>query len=203
MSQLRRAILLGSITAIIGGSVALYAIEPIRWHLSGSNPAGFESAIDSKTKFSGSPTTYLKAKTEDVVGFGTLMFSIRAAEYRGKRIRLTAQIKTNGVRQSAGLWMRIDKSPDVTPLAFDNMSNRPIHGSLDWHPYDIVLDAPSEASTIFFGVMLEGSGKVWIGDVNLSTVGQDVPTTGMPIEKQKWQPQHPHALEPGWKPIYD
>jgi hypothetical protein len=136
------------------GAMAAWTIEPTRWLLSGSNPSGYESGVDAATKRNGLPSTYLKARTAEVSGFGTLMLDIRAQEYRGKRLRLRASVKSKDARQWAGLWMRVDKSRGATPLAFDNMHNRPIQGSTDWQSYDVVLDVAEDASTISFGILL-------------------------------------------------
>ena len=75
--------------------------------------------------------------------------------------------------------MRVDKAPGGAPLAFDNMHDRPLRGSPDWQRHDVVLDVPQEAMGIFFGVLLTGSGTVWLSDVKFETVGLDVPPTGM------------------------
>ncbi len=111
-------------------------------------------------------------------GFGTWRRSMDADEYRTKRIRLSAYVRTEDVEKWAGLWMRID-SRDRRSLAFDNMENRAIKGTTDWTRYEVVLDVPEAATLISFGTLLEGDGKVWTGSLQLDTVGQDVPVTDM------------------------
>ena len=67
----------------------------------------------------------------------------------GKRVRMIGYAKSEGVELYtrefgwAGLWMRVDGPQLYRPLAFDNMVNRPIHGSADWQKYEIVLDVPT------------------------------------------------------------
>ena len=39
----------------------------------------------------------------------------------------------------------------------------------DWRKYDVVLDVPSEAQNIAFGVLLAGEGQVWTDDVSLTS----------------------------------
>ena len=72
--------------------------------------------------------------------------------------------------------MRIDKGKAV--VGFDNMQQRGIHGSQPWTTYDIVLDVPADATGIHFGTLLSGPGEVWLNDVKLEVVAQDIPTTG-------------------------
>jgi hypothetical protein len=97
----------------------------------------------------------------------------------GKRVRFNAFAKSDGVSGWAGLWMRVGKGSGATPqtLAFDNMQGRAIQGTTDWKNYAVVLDVPKDATGIFFGVLLNGSGSMWMSDVKVETVSSDVPTT--------------------------
>jgi hypothetical protein len=80
--------------------------------------------------------------------------------------------------------MRVDK--DAKQLAFDNMQGRPIKGTTDWAKYDVVLDVPQEATGVFFGVLLSGSGTVWLSNAKIEIVESDVPTTGAAaVQKQE------------------
>ncbi len=111
-------------------------------------------------------------------GFGTLMQTFRAERFLDTRLRLSAYIRVEAVERWAGLWMRVD-GPDAQTLAFDNMQDRPISGTLDWRMYQIVLDVPPDAEAIAFGVLLEGPGRVWLDDMAFAAVDGDVPTTGV------------------------
>ena len=89
--------------------------------------------------------------------------------------------------------MRIDK--EAKQLAFDNMQGRPIKGSTGWKQYDVVLDVPQDATGIFFGVLLSGSGTVRISGAKFEIVGPSVPITGAPGMQQK--PDEPVNLDFG------
>jgi len=104
------------------------------------------------------------------------MQSVDASPYRGKRLRMTAFVKSLDVAAWAGLWMRVDGPGGV--LAFDNMSTRPIKGKTEWAQYSVVLDVPDTAKLVAFGVLVQGSGSVSIDDFAFETVGTDIPTTG-------------------------
>jgi hypothetical protein len=43
----------------------------------------------------------------------------------------------------------------------------------------VVLDVPQDATVIAFGVIDSGKGQVWIDQLTLDTVGQDVPVDSM------------------------
>jgi hypothetical protein len=156
---------------------------PRGWYLAGSKPADYAAGVDPQALRNGHPSAFLKAQKPDAEGFGTLMQDFRAQKYAGKRIRLSAFAKTEGVKGGAALWMRVDKGSDA--VAFDNMQDRPLKGTTDWQNYQVVLDVPADATGVFFGVLLSGSGSVWLNDVRLEVVGPDTPTTG------KATPQRP------------
>ena len=63
-----------------------------------------------------------------------------AGKYAGQRIRLSASVKADEVKDWAGLWMRVDVNSK--PFALDNMMDRSIKGSVDWHEYQVVRDVP-------------------------------------------------------------
>jgi hypothetical protein len=131
---------------------------------------------------SGGACGFIGGRGSQPAGYGTLMQAIAADEYRGRRLRFSADVKAAGVGGWAGLWMRIDgrpKSPSELPpvLGFDNMQGRPIKGTLDWRRYEVVLDVPAEARVIGFGIVLSGPGRAWLDGLRFETVGADVART--------------------------
>jgi hypothetical protein len=175
-----------SIALLAACSVALEAGVPTGWFVAGSKPAEYESGIDSSAAYKGHSSAFLKAKKPVVEGFGTLMQDIRAGHYLGKRVRFSAFVKTEGVQGWAGLWMRVDKGSQQ--LAFDNMQDRSIKGTTNWQRYDVVLDVPEDATGIFFGVLLGGSGTVWLNNAKFETVGPAVPTTAASMVQRPDEP---------------
>jgi len=148
------------------------------WFSAGSNPAGYETGVDTKVKFRGRASGFVRARTEGALGFGSLMQIFKATLYRGKRLRLTAIIRTEQAAYAA-LWMRVDL-PGRQEGAFDNMSDRPIRGTTPWMRYSVVLDIPEDATELAFGLLLAGGGTAWIDDVRLQTVDSSVPVTALP-----------------------
>jgi hypothetical protein len=171
---------------LAASSLALQAAAPRGWYIAGSKPTEYESGIDTLATFNGHPSAYLKAKVPNVEGFGTLMQDFRADHYAGKRVRFSAFVKTERAQDWAGLWMRIDNGSQQ--LAFDNMQDRSIKGTTDWKRYDVVLDVPQNATGIFFGVLLSGTGMVWLSDAKFEIVGPDVPTTNGAVRLKPDEP---------------
>jgi hypothetical protein len=180
--------------ALVGAAVAgvfsfeLNATVLKGWRISGSSPAEYEAGIDASAVYNGHSSAYLKSKNPAVDGFGTLMQDFSADKYAGKRLRLSANVKTEGAGSWAGLWMRVDKKS--TSVAFDNMQDRPITGTTGWQNYAVVLNIPQDATGVFFGVLLSGPGTVWLNSVKVEVVASDVPTTGVsvPFESRRDEP---------------
>lgn len=87
---------------------------PAGWMRAGDNPAEYEMGMDPKGGKSGKACAFIRGRAADPQGFGTLMQMFDAGEYLGKRLRLSASVKSAGITKSAALWMRIDgaKAPD-------------------------------------------------------------------------------------------
>lgn len=154
---------------------------PSGWSLAGNNPASYRTGLDRTAMPGGAPSAYLASTQPRVAGFGTLMQSINAQNYLGKRVRLRGWAKSQDAADWAGLWMRVDKGK--TMAKFDNMQDRAIKGTRAWGRYDVVLDVPSDATAISFGILLAGTGEVWLNDVTLEVVDNDTQTTGQGINR--------------------
>jgi hypothetical protein len=158
----------------------MQAAAPTGWFIAGSKPSDYETAVDAQTVYNGKPSAYLKSKKPSIEGFGTLMQNFKADQYLGKRVRFNAFVKSEGLQDWAGLWMRVDKGSgaDTKMLAFDNMMDRPIKGTTGWQNYEVVLDVGPDASGIFFGILLSGTGSVWINSADFQIVPTTIPVTG-------------------------
>ena len=87
-------------------------------------------------------------------------------------------MKSSDVKSWAGFWLRVDQEKSKKPLAFDNMSERPVKGNSDWTKYEIVLDIPKEASNLAYGALLNGTGQIWFDNIKFEVVSKDEKTTG-------------------------
>ena len=70
---------------------------PLGWFLAGSKPANYRTGIDTQMLRNALPSAYLVSTLQDTGGFGTLMQSIQATEYAGKRVRLRAWVRSENV----------------------------------------------------------------------------------------------------------
>lgn len=151
------------------------------WILSGSHPFNYKIGTDYKIFHQGQSSGYLQSKSvSDENEFATMMQMFKSDHFKGKRVKLSSFIKTEDVINSCGMWMRVDDSfGDV--IQFDNMQDRFIKNTTDWNHYSIVLDVPENSAAIYFGVLLTGTGKVWVDEFKILTVESSVPTTNINI----------------------
>ncbi len=164
---------------LLAGNIGkAHADQPTGW---GGGGEGYELSRDDTEKHAGKASGCVRSTGDSADGFGALTQWFRADAYRGKRLRMTAYVKTAGVEGKAGLWMRID-GKTKTGLAFDNMMGRPVKDTTDWKKYDVVLDVPDEAEEIFFGFLVAGKGRGWVDDIAFEAVDKDVATTGLEVQ---------------------
>ncbi|ARF16198.1 helix-turn-helix domain-containing protein [Sporosarcina ureae] len=149
---------------------------PYGWIMTGESPFDYETGLDTRIVHSGNNSAYLKSKDTNARSFATLMQQIKSDQYRGERVRFSAFVKSTEVKESAGLWMRVDHSSGEV-LAFDNMMNRPIKGTNEWNHFSVVLDIPIKSEVIAFGVLLNGAGHIWIDELGFEIVDENVPVT--------------------------
>ncbi|MEM5539345.1 S41 family peptidase [Olleya sp. AS48] len=99
--------------------------------------------------------------------FRVLTYTI-PADFGGKKIKLTGYLKTeNIVNGWAGLWMRID--PDIS---IDNMESRKVQGTTDWKKYEVELKTNNNATSISFGGLIVGTGKIWVDNFKITVDGK-------------------------------
>jgi len=165
---------------------------PNGWYPAGSNPSEYEMGIDNSVFQNGQACAFIKSKSPKENQFGTLMQTISAEYYLGKRLMLSGYIKSEDVKVWSGMWMRID-GENNRQLKFDNMQDRAIKGTTDWKKYEIVLDIPENSTTINYGVLLGGNGKVWFDSFELKEVDKNVPVTN--LTKENKLPSQPVNLD--------
>lgn len=166
------------LAARIGGQRALKL--PEGWITGGSNPDRYEMGIDDSLPRGTALIRSKDANGSTDGGFGTLMQSLAADEFRGQRVRLSGELKAEDVTGAATLWFRVD-GPHGKLLAFDNMEKRATDGVLagttGWSRRDIVLDVADEADTVHFGFYLRGGGTAYARGFELSQVDDTVAIT--------------------------
>jgi hypothetical protein len=151
---------------------------PSGWRRWGNQLTSYQMYLDSGMGQDGKSALCIKSIDPEVDGYGTIMQQFLADNYQGKRIRMSAYLKTSNVNGWAGLWMRVNDEKSTHSLSFDNMQDRSVKGTTDWKKYEIVLDVPSNAYKISFGALLSGTGQIWFENFSFAEVAKDTPVTG-------------------------
>lgn len=155
------------------------------WIITGTVPSEYHVNYDYDTFYKGSRSVCIKGES-DTIGdddYGTIMQQFKAKNYIGNRIRFSAFIKTKNVDGWCALWMRINDTT-ANIVRFDNMQNRPIKGDNDWNHYAVVLDVPESSNIINIGLLLNGTGTVWMDQVAFEIVDKSVQTTDVDLSSE-------------------
>lgn len=159
---------------------------PAGWTIWGNATQCYDMGIDPKLIHKGQKAAIIRRNNEPLPsevgqgGFGTLMQTFSASDWRNKKIELRAELKSEAA-DAVQMWMRIDGP--VGLLRFDNMDFRRIKGTQDWTPARIVLAVPDNAVTINFGFFVMGDGTGWASGFSINEVNTSEPeTTGMGYE---------------------
>ena len=147
------------------------------WVKGGNAGYAFEIGKDKEVRHGKSASCYIRSKGWPE-GYGMIVNQIKAKRFVGKRVRMSAYIKTERVAEWVGMMMRLDGKDLNDRFGFDNMHNRPIQGTTEWQRYEIVMDVPEGVKKIVFGLLLTGPGNAWLDDVTFDVVGGDAPTAG-------------------------
>ncbi len=154
--------------------LAIVPGAPAGWTITQNTPAIGTTITDVK---SGGTAVYLSGAFQQELLSVTLAQYIKADDYRGKRVQLSAWVKPRNITNvvNSGIWMRVD-GPGLT-LGYDDMSPRPVVGYGDWRQVFVVMDVPANAMGIVFGALFKGSNTLLVDDMKLTIVGTDVPST--------------------------
>ena len=188
---------------LLSGNIGnVYANFPAGW---GGGGEDYEFSVDRTVKHGGKASGSIRSTATKPLWYASLTQAFKAEDLRGKRLRMTAYVKSKDVEGSAALWMRIEAIDGKGNyfLSVDHMGDRPIKGTNGWKQYEVVMDVPEVGSAeIHFGVLLAGTGQVWVDDFRFEAVDTSVKITGRvdnPVKREhelaKDLPKEPKNLD--------
>lgn len=107
--------------------------------------------------------------TSSAPGYVAARFNFPVESLRGKRVALFAQVRVENVTEGGRLWLRVDR-PGQFGAASDDMEDRPLIGTSDWVTVAVKVDIPKDASTLFGGIALVGSGKISVTNLIIEPI---------------------------------
>ncbi len=149
---------------------------PVGWQFSPLE-RGYSAETTDKVPRTGTKTAIIRSEPDakiDAASFGSLLQTIDAVAFRGKRVRLRGAVRVEAGEGGARayLWMRVDRPEDKTGF-FDNMTDRPITSG-EWQFYEIIGDVEEDAKTLNFGMLFSGRGKAYLDDVSVEDLGKTI-----------------------------
>lgn len=152
--------------------------KPAHWLVRGTQPDQYTLEVDPSDTHKGKPVARLTfSAAGEPTGFGSVLQTFSGADFIGHRIRYTGMLRAHGVDDWAALWIRVD-GPGNASLSFDNMEDRPVKGTTEWVPCELVVDVPEGTDAVVFGALLSGRGSVSMADLAMEKVDQSVALTG-------------------------
>jgi hypothetical protein len=139
-----------------------------RWTSMRSDTANCSAFADKRPTFTAERPVSIRCTSESP-GYAAARFNFPVDALRGKRAGLFADVRVENVSKGSRLWLRVDR-PGQFGAASDDMENRPLIGTSEWVTVAVQVDVPSDASTLFGGIALEGSGKISVTNIRLEAV---------------------------------
>jgi C-terminal processing protease CtpA/Prc len=142
----------------------------------GDLPAGWSAPpgtafLDDKVFHGGSQSARIE-RHPGTPGAYNGIFHSTPIGFAGQTIALRAYLRTADVTGVIGMWLRVDGP--TGSLDFATTQGQGVTGTNDWKEYSISLPLKAEGETVFFGVLLTGTGTVWADDLRLLVDGTPV-----------------------------
>ena len=102
--------------------------------------------------------------------YGSITQSIPAAPHLGKTLRFSVWLRTEDVVANAygkGATPILQAIVSGSPAVSASFEVAAIAGTNEWVRREVVIDVPRHADAVVFGVMLTGTGVVWLDDAAL------------------------------------
>lgn len=161
---------------------------PGGWRLVPFAANGYRIGLDREIRHGGKSAGFLEShagwEKNHFDKLGTtpkLQQYLDATKYRGKRLRLSAFLKSQDVKTTAYLAASV---PNPYADMSDYTTAKPfLEGTTDWKRFEIEFNVIHYAKQIEIRVELHGSGRVWVDDLRLEVLGDTGEPTGAEIPK--------------------
>lgn len=143
---------------------------PPGWKRVGSEE-GFDLGLEPDGGRGGSACARLQGIAPEDGAMVGIAQTVDVTRWRGRRVRLSAWIRTEAVAEWGGLFFRVSDG-DGELVSYGNTRRDPIRGTTEWRRYEVVVEIPETAVSALFGAHLYGMGTLWTDDFDLEAVGR-------------------------------
>lgn len=186
-----RALLIAPLAAVVMSVGAADFRMPDGWfeYNMPTAPLGgktYQTGVDPASEASGTPSLTVRSvappDSSGLQSVGAVHQS--TVGYAGKRVRFSAQVRTEGTRGWAGLYLgtgNLALLPEVLTARRGAERLLPAGSAVpadgQWHDASVVLDVPASEGSIVFGLALVGEGQTWARGLRFDVVGPEVAPT--------------------------
>ncbi|WP_300685798.1 S41 family peptidase [Chryseobacterium sp.] len=125
---------------------------------------------DSRLFHSGEKSAVIESDTADHLG-GIAYIMINT--FQGENVTLEGYVKTEGVKNNAGLFISLQENEEVH-LESKDVKTEYIRGTTDWKKYTITLPLAKKSGKILIGGFLKGKGKVLLDTFKIYIDGKNI-----------------------------
>lgn len=197
----------------IGVLVALVAITGLslagqsrqRWFLSVEDRRTFKFDSDRQYQLSGPTSLRLTSEKAKPNEAGLVFTRKGAADYRGKRIRLSGYLRSEGLQQPSVMYAQVLSQSGRVSQSVYGWSEQAMDLSIDgWQQLSLILDVPVPSRSIRYGFQQVGPGTTWGDKFEIEIVPDDTPLVGYnEIHRKAVNPDfhddEPTGLPLGWE----
>jgi hypothetical protein len=160
---------------VVGNDVPL--TEDEAWQIFSPFADHYKAAVDPAVQHNGRAVVCLTGTTVPMHGW-TIYGETEThpdPKYLGHKVRLTLWMKSSGVTGMSGPRIFGFAAYDKYLGDEGQKGHRPILGTTDWKPYTCTMDMPANATEIFWGVTMNGRGRLWIDTEGAEMNADDAP----------------------------
>jgi predicted Ser/Thr protein kinase len=140
---------------------------PKGWAAEALHRDQYRVGIDRQFRYQGRPSLFLRSLTAGASGGVSCYQDFGAARYRGKRVRLSAVLRTERGTALIGLYTSTGNR--------HQWQTAQATGSGPWTAREVVVDVPSDAGSIRITYVLLDVGTAWAADFEFQEVPLSVP----------------------------
>jgi hypothetical protein len=146
---------------------------PKDWLVRGTGPEHYLVSSDKSEVMSGQSSVLIAAHDKDVARttFASLMQSVVAEPWLGKRVVFTINLKSNTFRDEIVLWVRALDAGNIV-ISYNEWGAQ--YSKADWQKQSVAIDVPWSATEIAYGVNVYASSRFWIDGAQFDAVERNV-----------------------------